>query len=140
MRSAMLTSSLLQRPMAETERAVIAAMKGQDKGLNAQFTTTPRNSYKDDHIVMVFNPPRYHASGDSCDLTRSHAGKYRKDEMVLAAIFCDGNRLVFAVAASRSPLSSPSDPEFRRFVRELMDYFVPQHSMVDDVPNSGDKD
>ena len=29
-------------PMAETEQAVIAAMKGQDKGMDTNFTVTPR--------------------------------------------------------------------------------------------------
>lgn len=126
--------------MAVTERAVIAAMKGQDKGLNTEFTVTPRTHYKNDHIVMMFNPPRYHAAKGACTVSREHTGKNQDGEMVLAAIYCDGDRLVYAVAASRAPIRSPQDPEFRRFVSELMDFFVPQHSMVDDVPNEGDKD
>jgi hypothetical protein len=126
-------------PMKETESAVIAAMQGQDKGLNTNFTVTPRTGYKNDHIVMMFNPPHYYADRTACRSTAAdHAGKNRHGEMVLAAIYCDGDRLVFAVAASHAPISSPRDREFRRFVSEIMDFFVPQHSMTDDRGNEGD--
>lgn len=127
-------------PMIETERAVINAMQGQDKGLDTNFTTTPRTAYKDNHIVMMFNPPRYHSQKGACLTSGNHSGKNSGGKMVLAAIYCDGDRLVYAVAASRPAVASPRDPEFRRFVSELMDFFVPQHSMTDDTPNEGDND
>ena len=127
-------------PKAETERAVIAAMKGHDKGMDTNFTLTPRTQYKNNHIVMMFNPPRYHAAKGACNTSGDHRGRNKGGDTVLAAIYCDGDHLVYAVAASRSATKSPDDPQFRRFVSELMDYFVPQHSMTDDSKNSGDGD
>lgn len=116
-------------PMPETERAVIAAMRGEDKGMDSNFTTTPRNAYKDNHIIMLFNPTgRYGGSGD-CNISRSHSGKSAHGNLVLAALYCDGDSLVYGVAASRAALSSPQDPVFRRFVKGIMDFFVPQYSM-----------
>ena len=131
-------------PMAETERAVIAAMKGEDKGMDSNFTTTPRNAYKNNHIIMLLNPPGRHGGRGGCDVSRSHSGKSASGDLVLAALFCDGDRLVYGVAASRAALNSPQDPAFRQFVKEIMDFFVPQHSMTggtrDDDDNDNDND
>lgn len=127
-------------PKAETERAVIAAMQGQDKGLDTNFTTTPRTAYKNNHIIMMFNPPGYYSGKGACSNSRSHSGKNKDGKMVLAALYCDGDRLVYAVAASRAAVASPQDPQFRRFVSELMDFFVPQHSMTGDTKNEGEDD
>ena len=135
-----IVSNPFDAPMAETERVVIAAMKGQDKGMDTNFTVTPRTQYKNNHIVMMFNPPRYHADKGACSSSGDHRGRNKGGKMVLAAIYCDGDQLVYSVAASRAAVKSPNDPQFRRFVSEIMDFFVPQHSMTDDVPNEGDKD
>jgi hypothetical protein len=127
-------------PRAETEQAVIAAMQGQDKGMRTNFTLTPRSAYKNNHIVMMFNPPGYRAEKGACRTSGDHSGRNTGGKMVLAAIYCDGDRLVYAVAVSRDAVKSPNDPQFRRFVSELMDFFVPRYSMIDDVPNEGDED
>ena len=125
-------------PKSETERSVLDAMKGQDKGLNANFTTQPRTHYKNNRIVMMFNPPKYHADKGACATSSDYAGQNKGGEMVLAALYCDGDRLVYAVAISRAAIKSPQDPQFRKFVIELMDFFVPQHSMAGDPGNNGD--
>ena len=127
-------------PKAETERAILAAMQGEDKGLRTNFTTTPTTNYKNDRIVMIFNPPGYFAPRNVCAISSGHDGKNSGGTMVLAALYCDGDRLQYGVAASRKALKSPQDPQFTRFVKEIMDFFVPRYSMVDDVPNEGDDD
>ena len=115
-------------------------MKGQDKGLNTNFTTSLRTHSKKNRIVMMFNPPKYYGAQGACATSNDYAGRNRGGEMVLAALYCDGNSLVYAVAASRAAIKSPEDPQFRKFVVELMNFCVPQHSMVGDTVNSGDKD
>jgi hypothetical protein len=125
---------------AETERAVIAAMQGQDKGLNTNFTLTSRTNYKKNHIVMMFNPPNYFARNDACSTGKDYTGKNKDGTMVLAAIYCDGDRLLYSVAASRAPIKSPQDPELRRFVIDIMDFFVPQTSFRGEDENDGDND
>ena len=89
---------------------------------------------------MMFNPPGYFSAKGACSASGTYKGRNKGGEMVLAALYCDGDRLVYAVAASRAAVKSPQDPQFRRLVRELMDFFVPQHSMSGDSKNEGEDD
>jgi len=89
-------------PKSETERSVLEAMKGQDKGLNTNFTTKPRTHYKNNRIGMMFNPSKYHADKGACAASSDYAGRNKGGEMVLAALYCDGDGLVYAVAVSRA--------------------------------------
>lgn len=124
---------------AEIDDAVIAAMKGEDKGIGTNFTLTPRTHYKNNHIVMLFNPERESAGKGACKSPRSLGQAASNAPLVLVALFCDGDSLLYGVGGSRVGIKSAADPNFRTLVKEVMDYFVPQHSMVDE-PREDDDD
>ena len=132
-------------PQSEIDRAVIAAMKGEDKGIGTHFTLTPRTNYKNYHIVMLFNPERETASGSPCKSPRSLGRKDspgrtdNKTPLVLVALFCEGDALLYGVGGSRGGITSAGDPKFRALVKDVMDYFVPQHSFIDE-PREDDND
>lgn len=123
-------------PQAETERAVIAAMQGRDRGMNTNFTTTPRNAYMAYHIVMLFNPTR--TGSAACAAPERHTGPARPGALSLAALFCNGDRLVYGIGSTVSGVTAPDDPLFDSFVNNLMYQFVPYESMVDDDPDNDD--
>lgn len=125
-------------PKAVTDRAVIEAMQGRDKGMNTRFTTAPRDPYRPFRIVMAFNPDPARGIGELCRdpaAVKSGAGGGR---LVLAAAFCYGGNLEFSVGSSMPAIGSPRDPGFRRMVGRLMYYFVPYESMIDDDPDDDD--
>lgn len=124
---------------SEIDRAVIAAMKGEDKGIGTNFTLTPRTNYKNYHIVMLFNPERETASGSPCKSPRSLGRADNKTPLVLVALFCEGDALLYGVGGSRGEITSAGDPKFRALVKDVMDYFVPQHSFIDE-PREDDND
>ncbi len=123
-------------PPAVTERAVIAAMRGRDKGMNTNFTTTARNPYRRYHIVMLFNPTR--TGSAACRTPERYAGTGRQGEVSLAALLCDGGRLVYGVGGTVSGVQRPDDPKFDAFMNNLMNYFVPYESMIEDDPDDDD--
>jgi hypothetical protein len=118
-------------PKADTDRAVIAAMRGEDKGLDTKFTLTPRTNYKNYHIIMLFNPVRDAAGKDGCNAPRSGGKGGDGTPLILAALFCDGDKLLYGVAGSRTGITSAAHPGFRTLVKDVMLYFVPRHSMRD---------
>lgn len=124
-------------PPAVTERAVIAAMRGQDKGMNTNFTTTPRNNvYRRYHIVMLFNPTR--TGSAACETPERYAGTGRQGEVSLAALLCNGDRLVYGVGGTMSGVKQPGDSRFNSLIYNLMNYFVPYESMIEDDPDDDD--
>jgi len=126
-------------PRAVTERAVIAAMRDRDKGMNTNFTTTPRNPYRTYHIVMLFNPTA--TGGAACAAPERHAGPAGQGALSLAALFCDGDRLVYGIGGTVSGVTRLDDPKFDDFVNNLMYFFVPYESMVfDDEEDENDGD
>lgn len=125
-------------PQADTERAVVEAMKGEDKGLNTHFTLTPRTNYKNYHIVMLFNPlPR--SQQPVCRTPRSTGSTTDGAPLVLVALFCDGDSLVFGVGGSRIGIKGPGDPALGKLVKDVMLYFVPRHSMIDEPKEEDEK-
>lgn len=127
-------------PKPEIERTVIAAMKGEDKGIGTNFTLTPRTHYKNYHIIMLFNPAGGTASTGFCASPRSLGRTGNNAPLVLAALFCDGDSLLYGVGGSRGGIKSVRDPAFRALVKDVMHYFVPQHSMVDEPREEDDDD
>lgn len=123
-------------PRAVTERAVIAAMRGRDKGMRTNFTTMPRNTYRRYHIVMLFNPTR--TGSAACGTPERYAGTGQRGEVSLAALLCDGDRLVYGIGGTVSGVTRPDGPRFDAFMNNLMDYFVPYESMIDDDPDDDD--
>jgi len=126
-------------PKAEFDRAVIAAMKGEDKGIGTNFTLTPRTNYKNYHIIMLFNPANENPGTGICTSPRSHGQTDAGKQLVLVALFCEGDHLLFGVGGSRAGVTSPSHPDFRTLVKDVMLYFVPQHSFIDE-PREDDND
>lgn len=126
-------------PKAEFDRAVIAAMKGEDKGIGTNFTLMPRTHYKNYHIVMLFSPASENAGTGICTSPRSEGRTDAGKPLVLAALFCEGDQLLFGVGGSRTGVTSPGHPDFRILVKDVMHYFVPQHSFIDE-PREDDND
>ena len=126
-------------PKGAVDDTVIGAMKGEDKGIGTNFTLTPRTHYKAYHIVMLFNPEREAVGKRICKSPRSLGQAASNAPLVLVALFCDGDSLLYGVGGSRVGVRSSGDPDFRALVKEVMDFFVPQHSMVDE-PREDDDD
>ncbi len=127
-------------PKLVTDRAVIDAMQGRDKGMNTRFSTAPRNPYRPFRIVMAFNPDPANGIRALCHDPAAVGSGAGGDRLVLAAAFCYGRKLEFSVGSSMPAMASPHDPGFRRMVGRLLYHFVPYESMIDDEPDDDDDD
>lgn len=119
-------------PKPLTDRAVLDAMRGNDKGLDINFTPAPGNFARPFRIVMAFNPDPARHGAALCGDRGAAASPAKGGRITLAAAFCDGSELQFAVGSSAAPMGSPQDPAFRRMVSTLMYHFVPFESMIDE--------
>ena len=125
---------------AETARAVIAAMQGEDKGLHTRFTTAPSaGAAYPFNITIVFDPVPGGAAS-LCRAPRSRAPLPRRQRITVVAAFCYGDELMYAMGSAIRPVASPRDPAFRRMIDRLMYYFVPYEGIVDEEPEEDDDD
>ncbi len=126
-------------PKAATDRALIAAMQGLDKGLNTNFTTTPGTANLPFRIVMLFNPGPGAAGGFICDDPSKLRPLGKRPRLHLVAGFCHDRKLMYAMGSSMPAPTSPEHQDFRNMVAHLMGDFVPYFSMTGGAAdNDGD--
>jgi len=107
------------QPKPELDRAVTDAMYTAHFGPATRFTTMPgpkaRRTYR---VRLIFNGPETNAMS-ACGAVPPVPAIYRGGDVLFFAAFCRDDRALTFLRAAGDKFTSPEDPRFVAFIREV---------------------
>ncbi len=130
--------NLFKMEQGQFERAVAAAMQGQNLGPDIHFTTTPGpTAHKDFKVVILFNGPGNIMAYQLCESPRRYSSVAQDAGVTVLAAWCYGDEPETEVIAATGPVAGPQSPHFRSLIAQLTMALFPLRKTDDD---DGDDD
>jgi hypothetical protein len=104
---------------------VTQLMRGNDRGINGNFTTKPKSSAKAGyHAVMLFNPSSGVSLNRVCSAPENEKSTGGTDTLSALLVFC-GPTPISAGHASANSVSLISDLRFTQLIQDVTFYMTP---------------